>query len=128
MLAVDLLELLHLLAYERHDSDSREDMLAGESLARHPVRKGLRVLVARLAQVAHEQRGVRLEAFLRLATQVPYQPLRVADVLRRHTVPHDRVEEGLALSRVEAQHLDVAAHAGQQWRQRPVAVAFPLAG
>ena len=60
----------YLLSDEGHDTDPGEDVLPGETLPWHSVRKVLAVLVAGLAQVTHEQGRVRLEALLRLATQV----------------------------------------------------------
>ena len=62
-----------------------------------------------------------LEIFLAFPPQVPDEPLGVEGVLRRHPPSHDGVEEGLALSRVESEDLDLPVHLGQQRRQRAVA-------
>lgn len=48
-----------------------------------------------------------LEFLLSFAPKVPDQPLRGKGVLRRHPPPHNSVQEGLSLPRVESQHLPV---------------------
>jgi len=68
----------------------------------------------------HEQRDIGLEVALGFTTQVPHQPLRVKGILRRHSVPHDGIEETLALTGIETEHLDVSTDASQKRRQRPI--------
>merc|ERR1712008_326579 len=102
-------------------------MLSAQTLPWNPICERLAVLIARLTEVTHEEGGVRLEALLRLAPQIPHQPLRVEDILRWHPISHDRVEEALPLASIEAKHLNVAANPGQEGRQRPIAIPLPLA-
>ena len=97
-------------------------MLATEAFTWHTVREGLPVLVARLAEVPHEEADISAKTFFRFPSKISNEPLRVEGFLRRHAVPHDGVVEGLALASIEAQDLDVSADSGQQGRQRPVFV------
>lgn len=53
--------MCYLFPHERHDSDPSEDVLTGQPLPRHAVRKRLRSVCSRLTQVSHEQRHVRSE-------------------------------------------------------------------
>ena len=62
-----------------------------------------------------------LEIFLAFPPQVPDEPLGVEGVLRRHPPSHDGVEEGLALSSVESENLNLPVHLGQERRERAVA-------
>ena len=59
-----------------------EDVLPGESLAGDAVGEGLGVLVAGLAQVPHEQAGVRPETLLRLALKkmITIQSLEISSI------------------------------------------------
>lgn len=147
--------LSDLLFDERHDPDPGEDGLPTQALSRHTVCKGLGPVGHRLAQVPHEQRHVGsgsgvggkkglkaggsevfvtvsmlllLELFLRLAPEVPDQPLRGKGVLRGHPPPHHSVQEGLPLPRVEPQHLHQTAVHHQQrveYSPRPKVLSNP---
>lgn len=47
---------------------------------------------------------------LTLPPQVSHEPVGVEGVLRRHAPPHDGVEEGFPLARIEAQNLFMSRH------------------
>ena len=68
----------------------------------------------------HKEADIGSETLFRLASQVTHQPLGIECVLGRHAVSHNSVVEGLALSGIEAQDLDIATHASQQGGQRLV--------
>lgn len=67
-----------------------------------------------------------LEFLLRLAPQVPHQPLGGEGVLGWHPPAHHSIEEGLALSRVEAQHLRAEGKVGSRGNPGVRAPSSPL--
>jgi len=70
-------KIVYLLAYKWHDADTSENVLTWESLARNAVSECLGIVSTRLAEMPHEQRHVRLELTLTLATKISHQPVYV---------------------------------------------------
>merc|ERR1711892_549148 len=120
VLAIDPLKLLHLLPDQAHHPNPGKNMLPAETLPGNTVSKCFTILIAGLTEMPHEQAGVGLETLLTFPPEVPDQPLAVEDILRRHAVPHDSIEEALTLPGIEAQHLDITTNSGQEWRKRSV--------
>merc|ERR1711892_617979 len=120
VLAIHPLKLLHLLPDQAHHPNPSKNMLPTETLPGNTVSKCFTILIAGLTEMPHEQAGVGLETLLTRPPEVPDQPLAVEDILRRHAVPHDSIEEALTLPGIEVQHLNITTNSGQKWRKRSV--------
>ena len=101
-------------------------MLSAQSFTWHSISKGFSTLITRLAQMPHEKTDIGSEEFLRLAPEIPDQPLGIEGILRGHTITHNRVVERFSLPGIESQNFDVASNSGQQRGQRSVFFFFVL--
>ena len=126
VLAIDVFKFLYFFPDQGHDTNSCQDMLSAESFTWYSISKGFSTLITRLAQMPHKKTDIGSEEFLRLAPEIPDQPLGIEGILRGHTISHNSVVERFSLPGIESQNFDVASNSGQQRGQRSVFFFFSV--
>ena len=116
----------YLVPDKSHDAYACKYVLPADRLAGNTIRVSGAVGIIRLTQVPHKQVHICtekqqtitcmcvyvcvcvrfvLEGLFWYGLEVPHLPVAVEGIWWGHAKPHDRVEEGFALARVEAQNL-----------------------